>query len=47
MMPTRAEDNFLNADVFSFALSDGQMAALDALDRGLRTGSHPDRVQEV
>ena len=44
---THRERMVTNADVFSFALSDGQMAALDALDRGLRTGSHPDRVQEV
>ena len=43
---THRERMVTNADVFSFALSDGQMAALDALDRGLRTGSHPDRVQE-
>jgi len=35
----------VNADVFSFTLSDEQMAALDALDRNLRTGSHPDTVQ--
>ncbi|QHO90053.1 oxidoreductase [Actinomyces sp. 432] len=34
-----------NADVFSFALSPEQMAAVDALDRGMRTGSHPDQVQ--
>ena len=27
-------------------VKDEQMAALDALDRGLRTGSHPDRIQE-
>jgi|GEM_PF-4068273 len=44
---THRERMIANADVFSFALSDEQMAALDALDRGLRTGSHPDRVQEV
>lgn len=44
---THRERMITNADVFSFALSDEQMAALDALDRGLRTGSHPDRVQEV
>ena len=42
---THRERMVTNADVFSFALSDGQMAALDALDRGLRTGSHPDTVQ--
>ena len=44
---THRERMVTNADVFSFALSDEQMAALDGLDRGLRTGSHPDRVQEV
>ncbi|VEG28742.1 aldo/keto reductase [Actinomyces howellii] len=35
----------VNADVWSFELDAAAMAALDALDRGLRTGSHPDRVQ--
>ena len=34
-----------NADVLSIALDDAQMAALDALDQGLRTGSHPDQIQ--
>lgn len=34
-----------NADVFDIALDDAQMAALDALDRGRRTGSHPDQIQ--
>lgn len=34
-----------NADVFGFSLSTEQMAALDGLDRGLRSGSHPDQVQ--
>ena len=43
---THLERMRTNADVSSFALTDEQMAALDALDRGLRTGSHPDRIQE-
>lgn len=34
-----------NADVFSFTLDAQAMGAIDALDRGLRTGSHPDEVQ--
>ena len=42
---THVERMHVNADVFSFTLSDEQMAALDALDRNLRTGSHPDTVQ--
>ncbi|WP_066297598.1 aldo/keto reductase [Arthrobacter luteolus] len=33
-----------NLDVFSFELDDAQMAALDALDRGQRTGSDPREV---
>ena len=43
---THLERMRTNADVSSFVLTDEQMAALDALDRGLRTGSHPDRIQE-
>ena len=43
---THCERMRVNADVFSFGLSREQMAAIDACDRGLRTGSHPDRVQE-
>jgi len=43
---THLERMCTNADVSSFVLTDEQMAALDALDRGLRTGSHPDRIQE-
>jgi len=31
-----------NADVFGFELSDGDLAAIAALDSGQRTGSHPD-----
>ena len=33
-----------NLDVFSFELSDEQRAAIDGLDRGQRSGSHPDEV---
>lgn len=33
-----------NLDVYSFALSEEQMADLDALDSGRRSGSHPDEV---
>jgi diketogulonate reductase-like aldo/keto reductase len=33
-----------NLDVFGFQLSDRDMAAINALDRGHRTGSHPDNV---
>lgn len=33
-----------NLDVYSFALSADQMADLDALDSGRRSGSHPDEV---
>ena len=33
-----------NLDVFGFVLSDRDMAALAELDRGQRTGSHPDNV---
>lgn len=42
---THPERMRTNADVFSFELSERQTAALDALDRGLRTGSHPDAIQ--
>ncbi|ACZ32214.1 2,5-didehydrogluconate reductase [Xylanimonas cellulosilytica DSM 15894] len=31
-----------NADLFGFALDDGDLAAIDALHRDERTGSHPD-----
>lgn len=37
--PSRIAENF---DVFGFALDDGDMAAIDALHRDERTGSHPD-----
>jgi 2,5-diketo-D-gluconate reductase A len=33
-----------NLDIFGFELSSRDMAALAELDRGLRTGSHPDNV---
>ena len=33
-----------NLDIFGFRLDDGQVAALDALERDQRFGSHPDRV---
>ena len=33
-----------NLDVFAFTLSDADMAALASLERGRRTGSHPDHV---
>lgn len=34
-----------NADVFDFELSDDQMARINSLDRGQRTGSSPDNVE--
>ncbi|MEV6897711.1 aldo/keto reductase [Amycolatopsis sp. NPDC051372] len=37
--PSRVAENF---DVFGFTLTDAEMAALSALDRGLRTGPDPD-----
>ncbi|GGY50588.1 aldo/keto reductase [Streptomyces omiyaensis] len=33
-----------NLDVFDFALTDGEMTAIAGLDRGLRTGPHPDEL---
>ncbi len=33
-----------NLDIFGFTLDDAHLAALDALDRDQRFGSHPDRV---
>jgi diketogulonate reductase-like aldo/keto reductase len=39
--PDRIRDNL---DVFSFSLDDAAMAALAGLERGVRTGSHPDSV---
>ena len=42
---THRERMIANADVIGFTLDDAHMAALDALDQGVRTGSHPDQVQ--
>ncbi|MGW1163639.1 aldo/keto reductase [Streptomyces sp. NPDC002513] len=39
--PARIRENL---DVFDFALSDDEMAAIAALDRGLRTGPDPDTL---
>lgn len=39
---THRERIAANLDVFDFALSEEDMAAVSALDRGLRTGSDPD-----
>jgi 2,5-diketo-D-gluconate reductase A len=36
-----------NLDVFNFALSDEEMAALSALDRGNRLGGDPDHHIEL
>ncbi|MEU6444011.1 aldo/keto reductase [Streptomyces sp. NPDC047046] len=33
-----------NLDVFGFTLDEDDIAAVDALDRGLRTGPHPDEL---
>ncbi|MFF9193702.1 aldo/keto reductase [Streptomyces sp. SBR177] len=33
-----------NAEVFDFALTDAEMATIAGLDRGLRTGPHPDEL---
>lgn len=41
---THRERMTANADVVGFTLDDAHMAALDALDQGVRTGSHPDQV---
>ena len=42
---THRERMTANADVVGFTLDDAHMAALDAMDQGVRTGSHPDQVQ--
>ncbi|AJF68942.1 aldo/keto reductase [Streptomyces vietnamensis] len=39
--PARIRANF---DVFDFVLTDEEMAAIAGLDRGLRTGPHPDEL---
>ncbi|MFE2579005.1 aldo/keto reductase [Streptomyces sp. NPDC059378] len=39
--PARIRENF---DVFDFVLTDEEMRAVAALDRGLRTGPHPDEL---
>lgn len=39
--PSRIREN---ADVFDFALTDDELAAIGALDRGLRTGPDPDTL---
>ncbi len=33
-----------NVDLYGFALSDEEMAAIDAMDRGERVGPHPDEI---
>jgi diketogulonate reductase-like aldo/keto reductase len=40
--PERIAENF---DVFDFELTDAQLAAIDALDRGVRSGPDPDAVR--
>ena len=42
---THAQRMRTNADVFSFELDAEAMGTVDALHRGLRTGSHPDQMQ--
>ncbi|MFE7547568.1 aldo/keto reductase [Streptomyces gardneri] len=39
--PARIRENF---EVFDFALTDEEMSAVASLDRGLRTGPHPDEL---
>ena len=39
--PTRIAENF---DVFDFALSQKEVAAIDALDTGIRGGPDPDGI---
>ncbi len=41
---TRAERIAENFDIFDFELSSGQLAAIDALDTGVRGGPDPDSV---
>jgi len=42
--PERIEQNF---DIFGFELSDEQMGAIEALDRGERTGPDPDAFNQT
>lgn len=44
MTPERIRENMA---IFDFALSDAEMAALSALDRGQRTGPDPDSFDRV
>jgi 2,5-diketo-D-gluconate reductase A len=39
--PSRIAENF---DVFDFTLTDAQLAAIDALDTGVRGGPDPDGI---
>jgi diketogulonate reductase-like aldo/keto reductase len=39
--PSRIAENF---DIFDFELDDEDMAAVAGLDKGRRTGAHPDEV---
>jgi 2,5-diketo-D-gluconate reductase A len=39
--PSRIAENF---DIFDFELTDGQLAAIDALDTGVRGGPEPDQI---
>jgi diketogulonate reductase-like aldo/keto reductase len=39
--PSRIEENF---DIFDFELTDNQLAAIDALDTGVRGGPEPDQI---
>jgi diketogulonate reductase-like aldo/keto reductase len=41
---TRAERIAENFDVFDFVLTNGQLAAIDALDTGVRGGPEPDSI---
>ena len=41
--PARIAENF---DVFTFELSAGELAAIDALDTGMRNGPDPDQARE-
>jgi methylglyoxal/glyoxal reductase len=39
---SKKERIFSNADIFDFSLTDEDMARIDGLDTGSRTGDHPD-----